>query len=397
MRSVVLGVLALSLVACADSEDDSADAEPGDAADPADVSETDDAASAESDAGASDAAGSDAETVLDAGSDSEAAPAVRYVGRVDRSDATGGRFAWSGSGVVARFMGSSLAVKLTGGQEYTVLIDGVLRPKLVPGAGSTSIASGLSSAVHTVELYRRTEASQGISQFQGFSFDAAGALLAAPLAPTRRLEIIGDSITCGFGNEGANESCSFTPETENHYLTYGAIAARRLGAELNTVAWSGLGIVCNYGDEPQSCTNPLPSYYDRTLPSRSDSRWDFASYQPDAVIVNLGTNDLSTSQDPSEMEFVAAYRTFLLHLREKYPRARILCTCGPLLSGAELDRARRYIAMAVADSGDDNMTTFDMPPQSAADGLGCSYHPSLKTHEKMAELLVAALKAELGW
>jgi lysophospholipase L1-like esterase len=324
-------------------------------------------------------------------------PAVRYVGRVDLSDAKGGKFSWSGTGVIARFSGSALSVSLTGGQEYTVLIDGALRPKLAPKSGLNLIANDLSAGTHTVELYRRTEANQGVSQFLGFTFAADGALLAPPAAALRRIEIIGDSITCGYGNEGADQTCKFTPQTENHYLTYGAIAARNLNAELSTIAWSGLGMVCNYGDDANSCMNPLPTYYERTLPTDANSRWDFSQEQPDAVVINLGTNDFSTSQDPTEKQFTDAYKAFLLRVRGKYPRARILCTIGPLLPMADLTNVRRYIANAVADSGDDNMTTFDLEVQSAMDGLGCDYHPSLKTHQKMADALTKALKLELGW
>jgi hypothetical protein len=87
----------------------------------------------------------------------------------------------------------------------------------------------------------------------------------------------------------------------------------------------------------------------------------------------------------------------LLHLRGKYPDALILCTCGPLLYGTELDNVRSYIQNAVAASGDANIATFNIPSQSAADGLGCSYHPSIKTHQKMALLVESELKAKLGW
>src|SRR5215471_951552 len=73
-----------------------------------------------------------------AGDGAGAQPRVRYVGRVDTSDPAGGRFAWSGSGVVARFSGTSLGVRLFGGH-YTVLIDGVVGPKLVPTSGVNSL------------------------------------------------------------------------------------------------------------------------------------------------------------------------------------------------------------------------------------------------------------------
>src|SRR5688500_11954380 len=86
---------------------------------------------------------------------------VRFVGRVDTSDPNSPRFAWSGSGLVARFDGTFLAVRLGGGQEYTVVVDGVVGPKLVPTGGFDLLAQGLAPGVHQVELYRRTEAHLG--------------------------------------------------------------------------------------------------------------------------------------------------------------------------------------------------------------------------------------------
>ncbi|MEY4551336.1 MAG: hypothetical protein RL685_7531 [Pseudomonadota bacterium] len=331
-------------------------------------------------------------------------PGVRFIGRVDTTssagfDGTGARFAWSGSGVVARFSGSQVAVRLVGGQQFTVLVDGVLQPTLTPTGGLDVLASGLAFGEHTVELYRRTEANQGESQLLGFDF-GDGAQLAPPPLPERRVELVGDSITAGYGNEGADMSCPFTPETENHYLTYGALAARQLGAEVSTVAWSGKGVVCNYGDDPTSCSDPLPPYYGRTLPARADSVWDFNEWQPQAVVINLGTNDFSTTSDPTQAEFETAFGTLLERIRSGYPEALILATVGPLLNGTDLSTARSYIANVVQarnTAGDARVKSFELAPTNAADGYGCDYHPSLRTHEIMGEALTAVLRTELGW
>jgi lysophospholipase L1-like esterase len=326
-------------------------------------------------------------------------PALRFIGRVDTSDSTGARFAWSGTGVLAKFSGSSVAVRLSGGQQYTVLVDGLLQPKLVSTGGLDSLASGLAEGPHQVEVYRRTEASQGEAQLLGFDF-GGGELLAPPPAPERRIELVGDSISAGYGNEGADMNCPFTPDTENHYLTYGALAARELGAELSTVAWSGKGVVCNYGDEATSCTDPLPTYYERTLPARATSQWNFGAWQPQAVVVNLGTNDFSTASDPTEEQFEQGLGALLERIRGSYPDALILATVGPLLSGTDLSTARMYINAVVAArtaAGDAKIKSFELAPTNAADGYGCDWHPSLRTHQIMADALVTQLRAELDW
>ena len=322
-------------------------------------------------------------------------PAVHYVGRVDADNPASVRFAWSGTGAVVRFRGDRAAVDLGGGQEYTVLVDGKLQPKLTATNGKNVLAQGLSADEHTIELYRRTEASQGESEIRGFDFGTGQLLAPAPV--TRRLEFVGDSITCGYGNEGANASCDFSAQTENHYLSYAAITARNLHAELSTVAWSGKGVACNYGDDASSCTDPLPTYYARTLPNRVDSNWDFSLFQPDAVVVNLGTNDLSTSIDPDKATFEAAYRALLQRIRQAYPTARILCTNGPLLNGTELTTVRGYITDVVTSMADARITTFEIEPQDGSDGYGCQYHPSLAEHQKVAAVVTAALKTALGW
>jgi len=320
---------------------------------------------------------------------------VHYVGRVDTSDPTVARFAWSGTGAVVRFTGSVASVELRGGQEYTVIVDGTVQPKLIATDGLNTLAQGLTSGEHTVELYRRTEASQGESEIHGFDF-GGGQLLASDPA-VRRLEFIGDSITCGYGDEGANASCGFTPQTENHYLSYAAITARNLQAELSTIAWSGKGVVCNYGDDASSCTDPLPTYYDRILPNRADSVWDFSRFQPDAVVINLGTNDLSTNTDPDQATFESGYKALLVRVRHAYPNARILCTNGPMLSGTDLNNVRLYIGDAVAELADPNISTFEIATQDGSDGFGCDSHPSLERHKKMATVVTAALKTALGW
>lgn len=318
-------------------------------------------------------------------------PAIHWVGRWNDADPSARRMGWSGGGMVVRFDGTGLTASMDDPARYhTLVIDGVVQPPLAtsPGQQDYVLAAGLPAGEHTVELYRRTEGNFGATVVHGVTID--GELLAPPPV-MRRMEVIGDSITAGYGNEGA-APCNFSPETENHYQTYAAIAARAVGAELHAVAWSGKGVIYNYGDD---VTEPLPEIYDRTIATEQEA-WGFG-WQPDVVVINLGTNDFSTDNDPSQALFVDSYVAFTAHLRDVYPGAFILMV-APSLFGAELPMVEGYLADVVAQrqaAGDPSIAWANV--NVPWEGSGCDGHPNVVTHEGMAGRLVEELALHLGW
>jgi lysophospholipase L1-like esterase len=313
-------------------------------------------------------------------------PAVRLVGRfTDKNE-----FAWTGSHVIARFDGTAARLKLNAeaNEQFQIVVDGMPTEVLKPTGGSKTytVASGLPAGTHEVIVWRRTEAFFGVATYEGFDFD--GTLLPPAPAPTRRIEMVGDSITCGYGDEGAGPSCPFTADTENHYLTYGAIAARNLSADLVATCWSGIGMYRDYG---AGTTDQMPVRYLRTLPESSTSAWNFSKYVPQAVVINLGTNDFAKG-DPG-MPYQTAYLSFVRKVRTNYPSAYILAIVP--VSGA-----KKYIDAVIATlggEGDKNIGSLAFSPIASSDGWGCDYHPSLPTHAKMGAELTTALKTKLGW
>lgn len=355
--------------------------------------------------GAAEQAGSDAPDASGASAERGTPPScpasrdwgVRWVGRHDGCVEDGVRTAWSGTGFVARFSGTGLRLTLEGpAVQYTVVTDGVVgAPLLTTGVpGGIDVVSGLPEGEHTVEVYRRGEASFGAVVVRGVEA-VGGELLPPPPAPERLLEIVGDSISCGYGNEGTSPSCAFSADTENHYASYGAVLARTLSAEVSTVAWSGRGVVRNYAGEPGAL---MPALYEAAIPQSPGNVWDFiGTREPDAVIINLGTNDYSTD-DPSDQEFTDGYVALLEKVRQRNPSAFILCTVGPMLGGSDLEKARRNIQAAVAArraAGDERLTAYEMNTPNA--NPGCDYHPGLETHEAMARELAGPLRAALAW
>ncbi|MBX3225182.1 MAG: endo-1,4-beta-glucanase [Labilithrix sp.] len=324
--------------------------------------------------------------------------APRFVGRWI-PDGDGMRCSWSGSYVVARFKGTGLSARIKdeGFNLFQIVVDGepkkVLRTDKAKGAHVYLLADGLPDAVHDVSIHRRTEAKVGEAVVYGFEA-AGGQLLPPPPAPERRIETIGDSITTGFGNEGPSATCGYVNSEQNEYATYGAIAARNLGADHTTIAWSGKTL------------HEMKEYFDKTLPQRADGpRWDFARYQPDVVVVNVGTNNFA-NVDPGEARFVKLYHELVRVVRGAYPKAFIVCALGSMLSNVypegrnNLTQARKYMKVAVAklkEAGDSNLDFLEFPEQNHADGLGCGFHPSLKTHKLMGERLTAFIKERTGW
>jgi endoglucanase len=257
------------------------------------------------------------------------------------------------------------------------------------------LATGLGSGVHTVELYKQTEAAQGNSQLMGLTVGGGGSLMTPPGPSGRFIEIIGDSITCGYGTLGALADTDCYP-TESHWDTYGAVAARALGAELSTIATSGQGAYRNYGGD---MTNTMPMVYGRTLQNTATPAWDFRVV-PQAVVINLGTNDISNSKGDPGTPFRDAYLGLVQTVRMKYPQALIVCIIGPLLSGTDLDTIRGHIK-AVVDmrhaANDMNIELFDKIAAQTMDKAACQYHPNPAENQIMADQLAGELRARLGW
>jgi lysophospholipase L1-like esterase len=327
------------------------------------------------------------------------AAGVRWVGRVDvTSDAAHPRFAWSGTGFVARFDGTSLSADLyvTGAAAiFKTVIDGTPQAPFTSAQGTKSymLVSNLAAGVHTVELYRQTEGAQGETRLMQLTTD--GTLMDPPAGANRLIEVIGVSFTCGYGVLGALPDTDCFP-TESHWDTYAAIAGRALGAEVSTIAASGKGVVRNYSGDT---AGTMPILYPDTVTNLASPVWDF-HVEPQAVVINLGTNDISNNKGDPGMAFRDTYRMLLERVRAYYPHTYIVCIIGPLLSGGDLSTISGHIKAAVdarAAAGDSKVEFFNQIQPQTSDRAACQYHPNVAENQMMADLLVGELKAKLGW
>lgn len=329
-------------------------------------------------------------------------PHIAYIGRVSFKHPDAPCFTYPGVQIRALFEGTSLGVAMKPNSGYFMVeIDSL--PPFKTGFGETdsvrTLISGLPEGRHEVRLTLAYEGHLRRPEFRGFILDEGKTLPAAPRLPERRIEFIGNSITCGYGLETDDPRAPFQDETENHFYTYAALTARAFDALSQVVARSGIGIYRNYNGPVTGSADCLPARYTQTLWGDSTETWVFSRYRPDVVCVNLGTNDVSTgTYDTTLLE--AAYRRFLHRLREYYPEAKIVLLSGCMLTGRRLQdvcRALDRVALEAAAAGDDEVYRFDLTPTDGSLGYGASWHPSKAQQAKSASELIGFLHTLTGW
>ena len=259
-------------------------------------------------------------------------PLIEYTGRIDFSDPLAPRFSYSGVSIRANFTGTSVAVIMddnVGQNYYTVILDGRILDTLAISAGKKSytIVDGLEDTVHEIELFKRTEEMFGKTRFFGFLVDEGAILTTLTNERERLIEYIGNSITCGYGNEGINGG-TFGPTTENHYMTYAALNSRNFNARHLAVCKSGIGIYRNYNGPASGNPDNMTNYYTRIFLFDEDPKYSFAD-KPDLVCINLGTNDFSTPGGDSAL-FVNNYFRLIDTIQAKYTISSVFWDrCSP--------------------------------------------------------------------
>ena len=337
---------------------------------------------------------------------------IQYVGRISFDNPKRPVFNYPGTQIIAAFEGTQAKVICKPGSGYFMAQIDQAEPFKIAFRGNrdsvVTVATALQPGRHTVRLMYCIEGYDLRPEFWGFVFD--GPVADAPALPTRTIEFVGNSITCGYGNEATVASDHFSYETENHYYSYGQLAARALGAQAHIVARSGIGAYRNYnGPKAGTPDNRMLAQYEYTLYAEKSSfrtrtkaeaeKWDFSRFKPDVVCVNLGTNDLSTQPYDTNL-LKQGYQNLLKMIRKNNPDAKVVFLCGSMLTGKELEIAKNILNEVTAEAnkaGDKQVYRFDFSPQTGRLKYGADYHPSLWQHELMAAELTAFLRTLMEW
>ena len=339
---------------------------------------------------------------------------IQYTGRISFTNPERPAFNFPGIQIRAAFEGTSLRMLAKPNSGYFMAQIDKAEPFKVAFRGErdslVTLATALADGVHTVKLMYAIEGYEFFPEFWGFVLDEGKNLVEAPALPSRKIEFIGNSITCGYGNEGLKKEEHFDYATENHYYSYASITARNLDAQHWVVARSGIGAYRNYNGpktgNPES--NMLAQYEHigyawkpelRKEATFLSEKWDFNRYQPDVVCINLGTNDLSTSNYDVKL-LKQNYHKLLKTVRQHNPKAKIVFLTGTMLYDKEMELQRQILNEVAAEAkkaGDKEIYRFDMAPISGDEWYGNDWHPNVYMDEKMAGELTAYLRSLMNW
>jgi lysophospholipase L1-like esterase len=303
---------------------------------------------------------------------------IRFIGRWDCSGATVYHSYWSTAYLRVAFTGTTLKAHCTG--EVEAFIDGQ-RVNGVPWKDGLDLTPvPLAPGTHTAVL---AAAGQNVElAFQGLMLDPGATTVESPAKPL--IEFVGDSITANGGRVAASKDSANGLATSN----YSWLAAEAVGCDHVQVAFSGVALATGFGFFGDR--TGFDSWYFRLKncnhPS-DNAPWGF-TYEPQLVVVNLGTNDMKDGKRPGDAEFAATFASFLRAIRAKLPRALLvgMRPFGGFVAGG--------IARAIADlnaDGDARAHYIDTSGWLDAADFSDGIHPTVAGHAKAAKLLSAAL------
>lgn len=324
-------------------------------------------------------------------------PRIRLVGRADYSPEEGPRVWASGAYLEFYFKGSECKIDITDEQRWgnhqnyiSVIIDG-LPPRRLKLNGKKSrviLAENLKPRTHHVIICKDTESGIGYLQFNRVLCKELAPLRKAPI---KKIEFIGNSITCGMGSYMDVVPCKTGQWYDQHnaWKSYGAITARALGAQWHLTSESGIGLL-------KSCCNKpyvMPAVFDKININKDSLIWNFSNYQPDLVTIGLGQND--GIQDSTK--FCTAYILFIKQLRSYYPNARIILLNSPMADEPLrnfLEKSAHAVIQSLSYEGEKKIHNYSFKKRYIA---GCDSHPSLQEHIEISDELTAFIRKTLRW
>ncbi len=336
---------------------------------------------------------------------------------------------WTGSGIELNVTGSELWVELEG--DFTanetwisILVNkaAVSRQMVIPGRNRICIFRGMNeSVVKNIRIVRDTQAMSGDpdNYLQLHAVSSDGEFMPVTHRPYK-IEFVGDSITSGEGAVGAREEEDWISLWFSGVDNYTMYTAEALNAEARIISQSGWGVLTGWDNNPH-CN--IPEYYEKVcgvltgghnkaLGAYEEN--DFASWEPDIIVVNLGTNDAGAFAQPEWRDeaagethkqrvnadgsfheedvraFERAAESFLTKLRKYNKKAYIIWAYG-MLGDVMEPMILRAMDAYTARTGDDRISYLKLP-DTTDETMGARWHPGKLSHQAAAKVLTEFIR-----
>ncbi|PYY29117.1 SGNH/GDSL hydrolase family protein [Paenibacillus illinoisensis] len=340
---------------------------------------------------------------------------------------------WTGSAIEIQVTGSELWVELESDYDIhepwiSILINGVPVSRQMVTAGRYWICIFRGMSEGTVKSVRIVKDVQAMSADPGcllqfYALKSDGAFLPVEEKPYK-IEFIGDSITSGEGAIGARAEEDWIPMWFSAIHNYTYMTAEAMNADYRVVSQSGWGVLTSWDNNPN---NNIPDYYEQVcglLTGENNQAlgagdpYDFESWQPDVVVINLGSNDGGAFQttewrdpvtgkvhkqrlneDGSYHEedltaFENAVDRFLVKLRKNNPKAQLVWAYG-MLGFPMMPAIYRAVHRYTKRTGDRRVSVLQLP-DTTEQTIGARTHPGELSHRRAAETLTEYLQGILA-
>ncbi|SLK17579.1 MULTISPECIES: SGNH/GDSL hydrolase family protein [unclassified Paenibacillus] len=336
---------------------------------------------------------------------------------------------WTGSAVELHVKGSELWVEIESDYDLyepwiSILINGVpvSRQMLIAGKYWICVFRGMNeNVVKNVRIVKDVQAMNGDPgcSLQIHAVKSDGVFVPVEEKPYK-IEFIGDSITSGEGAIGAKAEEDWIPMWFSAIHNYTAMTAEALNAEYRVISQSGWGVLTSWDNNPNA---NIPAYYeqicglvtgDKNAALGAGDKHDFNAWQPDVVVINLGSNDGGAFQTPAwkdpatgkvykqrlnedgtyHEEDLAAFENavtrFLIQLRKNNPEAHLLWAYG-MLGFPMMPAIYRAVDAYTKQAGDTKVTVIQLP-NTTEETVGARSHPGELSHRRTADALSEYLK-----
>lgn len=317
---------------------------------------------------------------------------VRVLGRSTTVDGCVA-FDWSNSGIEFSFKGTGFIV---GYGPYAApipayvkaFVDGKSVRFPISNGSEKTIIDTLDEGVHNVKILKVTE---GVDKLLFKDITLIGEepyFSSLPSAPERKIEFLGDSITCGYGVLAEESVTVYNTFEQDSTKAYAYLTAEAFGADIHSECISGQGIICNCDGKVDY---EIPKFFMHA--SRTKESWDHSSWTPDVVVINAGTNDVGGGI--SDAVITEGAINFILSVRGRYPKAKIVWFYGMMMYNyiIALEHAVKTVNLVDKDVYFLKCESiFNRQGETGAVG-----HPNLLGQRRGADALIEKIASITGW